>query len=136
VNDKALNAQAWPRSVLISHPGYERLLDGQVVTPQTENPGFGGAFFAGEGGVTVAGCPALDQTPLTIRLRVKARNADAFNIFVAHEPKSSPLHWEFYSFKGTGHLAFYLPGNAPGTVLSRTCVTDGRWHDVAAVVNI
>jgi hypothetical protein len=134
VNDKALNAQAWPRPVLLSHPGYERLLDVQGVSPQTENPGFGGAFFAGEGGVTVAGCPALDQTPLTIRLRVKARNANAFNVFVAHEPKSSPIHWEFYSFKGTGYLAFYLPGNVPGTVLSRTCVTDGRWHDVAAVV--
>jgi hypothetical protein len=134
VTASALNAQPWPRSVLLSHPGYERLLDGQAESPQTDNPGFGGSFFAGQGGAVVAGCPALDQAPLTIRLRVKARHAAQFNIFVAHEPKSSPLHWEFYSFKGSGHLAFYMPGNKPDTILSRTCVTDGLWHDVAAVV--
>jgi len=134
VNDPALNARAWPRSVLINHPGYEQLQDGQAESPQTDNPGFGGAFYAADGGAELAGCPALDQAPLTIRLRVKARNADAFNIFVAHEPKSALNHWEFYSFRGSGYLAFYMPGNAPDTILSRTCVTDGRWHDVAAVV--
>ena len=134
VNNPALNAQAWPRSVLINHPGYERLLDGLAESPQTDNPGFGGAFSAADGGAEMAGCPALDQAPLTIRLRVKARNADAFNIFVAHGPKLALNHWEFYSFRGSGYLAFYMPGNAPDTILSRTCVTDGRWHDVAAVV--
>ena len=128
-------AQAWPRSVLISHPGYERMLAGETVPPQTDNPGFGGAFFAGDGGIVVPGCPALDQAPLTIRLRVKARDAEQFNIFVAHEPKSSPIHWELYSFKGSGHLAFYMPGNSPDTIRSAVCVTDGQWHDVSAAIS-
>ena len=135
VGEKKLNDQTWPLTVLINHPGYERLLAGKAPEEtETENIGFGGAFFAEKGGMTVTGCPALAQVPLTVRLRVKVRSANAFNIFVAHEPKSSPSHWEFYSYKGDGTLSFYMPGNAPAEIRSKACVTDARWHDVAAVV--
>ncbi len=134
VRDPGLNAQTWPRSVLVNHPGYERLLDGQPKSRVTDNPGFGGAFDAADGGATIPGCSELSRMPFAIRLRVKLRNADSFNIFVAHAPKASPDHWELYSFKGSGCLAFYLPGNKPAPVLSRACVTDGKWHDVAAVL--
>ncbi len=132
---KAAAGPAWPRSVLISHAGYERLLAGQAAGPQTENTGFGEAFHAKESEVTVAGCPALGQAPLTVRLRVKSEASGQFNIFVAHEPKASPSHWEFYTYSGDGTLAFYMPGNRPAEIRSQARVTDGRWHDVAAVVN-
>lgn len=133
VNAPHLNAMPWPRPTLINHPGYERLLDG-VTIPQTENPGFGGAFYALNTPLTLAGCPELDAYPLTIRLRVKSQRADRFNIFVAHEPKKSPAHWELYSYAGDGTLAFYMPGNTPDTLRTKACVTDGNWHDVAAVL--
>lgn len=127
-------AKAWPQTVLVSHPAYERLLAGQSDVPQTENPGFGGAFAAKDSRITVAGCAALDQFPLTVRLRVKSSAPERFNIFVAHEPKQSPAHWELYSFMGDGTLAFYMPGNRPETIRSQGHVADGQWHDVAAVL--
>lgn len=134
VHAPELNSRAWPSSVLINHPGYERLLAGTAPETQTENPGFGGAFAAQEGGAVTAGCAALDQPPLTIRLRVKVADARQYHIFVAYEPKSSASHWELYSHTGDGALAFYMPGNQPADIRSKVCVTDGRWHDVAAVV--
>ena len=127
-------AKAWPQTVLLSHPAYERLLAGKPEVPQTENPGFGGAFAAKDSRITVTGCAALDQFPLTVRLRVKSAAPERFNIFVAHEPKQSPAHWELYSFMGDGTLAFYMPGNRPESIRSRARVTDGQWHDVAAVL--
>ncbi len=127
-------AKAWPQTVLVSHPAYERLLAGQSDMPQTENAGFGGAFAAKDSRITVAGCAALDHFPLTVRLRVKSAAPERFNIFVAHEPKHSPAHWELYSFMGDGTLAFYMPGNRPESIRSKACVTDGQWHDVAAVL--
>lgn len=133
VDNPALNACEWPRSVIISDPEYEQGLGGK----QKELPSdavFGASYVVREGGIVVAGCPELSQAPLTVRLRVKVRNADRFNIFVAHEPKSSPIHWEFYSYAKTGYLAFYMPGNQPAEVVSKTCVADGQWHDVAAVL--
>lgn len=132
---RAASGPTWPASVLISHAGYERLLAGQAVEPQTDNPGFGGAFYAKESEVSVAGCSALGQAPLTVRLRVKSEASGRFNIFVAHEPKASPSHWELYAYSGDGTLAFYMPGNRPAEIRSQARVTDGRWHDVAAVVN-
>ncbi len=127
-------APAWPQSVRVAHAGYERLLAGEAGLPQTENPGFAGAFCARESRVTVAGCPALDSAPLTVRLRVKCASAKQFNIFVAHEPKKSASHWELYSFLGDGTLSLYMPGNKPDVIRSKACVTDGAWHDVAAVL--
>jgi hypothetical protein len=129
-----LNAKPWPDSVLISHPGYERVLAGQADLAQTDNPGFGGAYDAKDSRWVVTGCPELAQRPLTVRLRVKSESAKGFNIFVAFEPKSSPAHWELYSFAGDGTLSLYLPGNRPDEIRSSACVTDGDWHDVAAIM--
>lgn len=134
VRSPELNARAWPKDVLINHPGYERLLAGSSGEQQTENPGFGGAFAAQQSGLTVAGCSALSLAPLTVRLRIKVPHAEQYHIFVAYEPKASPAHWELYSHKGDGSLAFYMPGNRPADIRSNARVTDGRWHDVAAVV--
>jgi hypothetical protein len=131
-----LNERVWPQSTLIHYPGYERLLNGDIAhLPSTENPGFGGALAASEHKITVTGRPALDALPLTVRLRVKCGSAEHFNIFVAHEPKTSPAHWELYSYIKDGTLAFYMPGNQPAVIRSQVCVTDGRWHDVAVVLN-
>ncbi|MDX9975254.1 MAG: LamG-like jellyroll fold domain-containing protein [FCB group bacterium] len=125
---------AWPARVLINHAGYEQWLAGQAAEPQTQNPGFGGAFFAKGSAVAVAGCPALGQVPLTVRVRVKSEASGWFNILVAHEPKASPGHWELYTYRGDGTLAFHMPGNRPSEIRTPTRVTDGQWHDVAAVL--
>jgi hypothetical protein len=133
INNPELNAREWPRSVLINNPMYEQGVGGMSENLPND-PVFGMACFVGASGFIVDGCPVLARAPLTVRMRVKIRSAAQFNIFIAFEPKSSPLHWEFYSFKGSGFLAFYMPGNSPATILSKTCVTDNQWHDVAAVL--
>ncbi len=133
VDNSKLNAKEWPRSVLISDPKYERGLSAGSDTLSAD-PVFGSSYFAGTTGFLVAGCPELALAPLTVRLRVKVPNADRFNIFTAFEPKASSLHWELYAFQGDGTLSFYMPGNKPDTIRSKACITDGQWHDVAAVV--
>ncbi len=129
-----LNQTPWPFGVLVNHPAYERFLADDAEKPTTANPGFGGAFFARNSHVVVHGSQALLLRPLTVRLRVKSSAKVSFNIFASFEPKSSAAHWELYSFAGDGTLAFYMPGNQPETIRTSVCVTDDRWHDVAAVM--
>ena len=107
----------WPRSVLISDSHFEEGLSSALeCTPQ--DPAFGSAHYFGAMGFVVPGAAALGHTPLTLRARTKIRTADRFNIVAAFEPKTSPAHWELYSFQGDGTLAFYMPGNVPDTIRS------------------
>ncbi len=69
--------------------------------------------------------------PLTIECHARLKNANSFNILVAHGFKSAPNHWELYTESGTGHLAAYIPGNEPALIKSDTVVTDGHWHTMA-----
>ena len=132
VNNPRLNAFEWPRSVLISDAQFENGVD---VPELPLDPVFGESYFAGGRGYVVEGCRELAMEPLTVRLRVKLRSADQFNIFVAYEPKSSADHWELYSFRGDGALSLFMPGNKPNTIRSKTSITDNMWHDVAAVIS-
>lgn len=134
VEAERLNQAPWPREVLVNHPAYEQLLSGKTERSATDNPGFGGAFFARESCAVLRGSPDALRRPLTVRVRVKSASRAPFNIFVAFEPKASPAHWELYSYAGDGTLAFYMPGNQPQEVRSSACVMDGQWHDVAAVM--
>ena len=79
------------------------------------------------------GLPACQRTPLTVECWAKLHGKQGFNILVASEPKSSPTHWEIYSYAGSGFFSAYLPGNQPAEIISKTDITDGKWHYVAMV---
>lgn len=79
-----------------------------------------------------AGTFELRSPPITIEARVRAGSGQDFQIIAASEAKSSPTHWELYTYADSGHLSFYAPGLDPSEIRSRTSIADGNWHDVAA----
>lgn len=77
----------------------------------------------------------FDLRPLSAELWVKLDSIDSFNIFLAHEKKSSPQHWEFYTFAKSGKPALYLPGNPAGeTILAKTALKTGQWYHLGFVL--
>ena len=87
-------------------------------------------------GAVVDGHPWFRQPDFPIEIMVRARldRPDSWNILVASEAKSSPTHWELYTFAGTGDLSFYAPGMTPDTIRSGVNLCDGQWHTVGAVL--
>ena len=71
--------------------------------------------------------------PLTIECWARLDGRD-WNILVAHEPKSSSTHWEFYTYRKSGELALYMPGYQPSEIRSGVDVVDGQWRYLAAVI--
>jgi Concanavalin A-like lectin/glucanases superfamily len=88
-------------------------------------------------GAVADGQPWFRQSDLPIEINVRARldRPDSWNILVASEAKSSPTHWELYTFAGTGDLSFYAPGMTPDTIRSGVNLCDGQWHSVGAVLD-
>jgi len=75
-----------------------------------------------------------NQRPLTVEVYAKLTDSAHFNILVANEAKSSPTHWELFTFPQNGFLAGYLPGYSPDHIRSSTRVTDGRWHRFSMIL--
>ncbi|MEX2214505.1 MAG: ThuA domain-containing protein [Phycisphaeraceae bacterium] len=74
------------------------------------------------------------REPITIECWAKLDSKSGFNILVASEPKSSPSHWELYSYAGSGVLSLYMPGRG-GEYKSNVNICDGKWHHIAAVLD-
>ena len=91
---------------------------------------FGQALDARATGVSVAAKPEQASVPITVECWTKLESKAAFNILVASEPKSSPTHWELYSYAGGGNFSVYLPG-CGGEYRSDVVIADGQWHHVA-----
>lgn len=104
--------------------------------PQSPNgvpslsPEFGKALA---GSIALPGKDAYRTLPLTVELRAKLNSANAFNILVACDPKSSSTHWELYSYAKTGFFSVYLPGRG-GEFRSKTNIRDGQWHELCAII--
>lgn len=81
----------------------------------------------------VEGDQRYRNRPLTIECWAKLHGRN-WNILVAQEPKSSPTHWEFYTYNQTGGLSLYMPGYNPAEIKSSVDVVDRQWHYLAAVV--
>ena len=96
---------------------------------------FGNALAPSRTGVLAAARPEYDGRPLTIECWAKVNSKSGFNILVANERKSSPTHWELYSYVGTGFLSLYMPSNKPAEIKSARDVADGTWHYLAAVLD-
>jgi len=95
---------------------------------------FGTALDARTAVAKAPGLPAYSTWPLTAECRVKLRGKESYNVILANEPKSSPTHWEIFTFPQTGYVAAYLPGCQPDHARSTTAVVDDRWHYVALVL--
>ncbi|MDR0870430.1 MAG: hypothetical protein LBN39_06515 [Planctomycetaceae bacterium] len=76
------------------------------------------------------GSPKLNAQPLKLEIQVVLNDANSYNILAAHEPKSSPRHWELFTMPGTGFLAVYLPGNNPDHLRTEVSITDKKCHTV------
>jgi len=95
---------------------------------------FGKALNARKTPVFIQGSERFRSPPLTVECWVKLFSKKGFNVFVASDPKSSPRHWELYSYAGNGHLSVYVPGSTPAEIQSNVDVCDGQWHYVAAQI--
>ena len=70
--------------------------------------------------------PGPDTTAPEVRFASRSQ----FNIIVASEAKSSPTHWELFTYAGTGELSLFIPGASPAELRSGQDVCDGQWHTV------
>lgn len=79
---------------------------------------------------------AFNERPLTVELWARINSSDEFQIFVANEEKSSPRHWELYTFAKTGALSLYVPGNRKNqTITSERNLSDGKVHYLGLVMD-
>lgn len=119
-----------PRSWKKSAPSAAATPTTSARTLASLSPAFGQALV---GGSVVEGKREFSELPVTIEVRARLEHARGFNILVASQPKKSPLHWELYSYSGSGFFAVYQPGRG-GEVKSDVNICDGQWHALAAVL--
>ena len=86
-----------------------------------------------KGGIVFPGKAEYQQLPITVECLAKLDGAGGFNILLACHPKSSPQHWELYTYAGSGVLSLYMPGRG-GEYKSTETVCDGQWHRISAVI--
>ncbi|MCA9177549.1 MAG: hypothetical protein KDB14_23850 [Planctomycetales bacterium] len=118
-------------------------LDGlKWLRAELKSPGSGGAKPvvsvkrpAGEFGHSqvVPSPPSIRELPLTAECVASLARKDNYNILVASETKTSPLHWEIFSMRGSGHFTAYFPGLTPDHVRSSVDICDGKPHRLAMV---
>ena len=89
-------------------------------------PEFGKAL---RGGQVHSATEDFFRWPFTVELRCRIAGKKQFNILAAGGPKSSPRHWEIYSYAGSGKFSVYLPGRG-GEYVSPADLADGQWHDL------
>jgi type 1 glutamine amidotransferase/mono/diheme cytochrome c family protein len=77
-------------------------------------------------GMSSFSTPKVEQ--LHARVWVRLESAKGYNILLAYQPKSSPIHWEVFTEPGTGQLTLYSPKMIPDHVRAENRITDGRWH--------
>lgn len=99
---------------------------GPAVVPGKSGP----ALDARVQGLVLDGKPWFRKPPLRVAARVRLGSKAQFNIIAASEAKSSPTHWELYTYAGTGELSLYLPGATPTELRSGKDICDGQWHSV------
>ena len=100
-------------------------------------PELGMAFAPKRVSFTVPSDPLLTARPFTVELIARVDSRDGFNIFLANEEKSSPRHWELYTFAGSGRLSLYVPGNrAEQTIVSDFDLVDGKPHRIGLIMDV
>ena len=101
-----------------------------TVSVPSFSPELGRAFAPNGNGLMLPGLPKLNAKPLKIELLVCISDTSRYNILAAHEPKSSPGHWEIFTMPGSGFLSVYVPGNQPDHLKTNHRVADGKPHSI------
>ena len=124
-------AVAWVarRKVLPLSPEQEKLTLSKLPPVALADGKFGKALDAAKGGMLLTTKAADADPPLTVECWAKLDSKEGFNILVASEEKSSPTHWELYSYAGSGMCSVYLPGRG-GEYKTGVDICDGKWHHV------
>ena len=91
----------------------------------------GFAFAPNSTGLMFPGSALFNEQPLRVELTAMIDDPKPYSILVAHEPKSSPRHWELFAVAGSGRLALYLPGNQPDHLVTELNTADGVWRRIA-----
>lgn len=106
----------------------------KLLTQPSVNKAFRDSHSLKSRPILTEGNAALNEWPITVSFWAKVESAAQFNIFLAHEPKSSPRHWELYTYAGSGEFSLYLPGNTPTEVRGGPNLADGNWHYLCATL--
>jgi len=93
---------------------------------------FGKGLDARTGGLFLPVTDAMRSTPVSVACWTKLESKAGFNILLASEEKSSPTHWELYSYAGSGVFSVYMPGRG-GEHKTAVDIADGEWHHVGMV---
>ncbi len=119
-----------------AHIGSDRPFP-EIPAPSPLVPGqFGSqAMDVSDGGVTVGSKDELRESPITVELWAKLSNANAVNVLVASDPKSSRDHWELNSRRFDGDFGAVLSGKGQ-EIRSHTPICDNQWHYLAMVLDL
>ncbi|QDV50409.1 ThuA domain-containing protein [Gimesia fumaroli] len=94
---------------------------------------WGKALNTNTGTVLIASKPESQPLPLSADCWVKLNQKNGFNVFLASEEKSSPAHWEMYSYARSGYFSVYLPGQG-GEYKTKIDICDQKWHYVGMIL--
>ncbi len=101
------------------------------------NSNFGTAIAPKHNSFVINSDELLNTRPFTVELWARVDSRDMFQILLANEEKSSPRHWELYTFAGTGRLSLYVPGNTSEQTISSDCdLVDGKAHYVGLTMDV
>ena len=100
-------------------------------------PEFGSAIAPRHNSFVFASDELFNTRPFTVELWARVDSRENFQIFLANEEKSSPRHWELYSFSGSGKLSLYVPGNkSEQTIQADYDLVDGKVHYIGLVMDV
>jgi quinoprotein glucose dehydrogenase len=94
---------------------------------------FGKALDARAGGAFAPARAAYHTPPITVEMWARLFSKTGFNILAACEAKSSPTHWELFSFAGSGKFTAYMPGMEPDHIRTDIDICDAHWHYLSMV---
>ena len=94
---------------------------------------WGKALNTNAGTVLISSKPKPQPLPLSADCWVKLNQKNSFNVFLASEEKSSPAHWEMYSYARSGYFSVYLPGQG-GEYKTKVDICDQKWHHVGMIL--
>lgn len=93
----------------------------------------GNALNTRTGSVLIPFQSTHSYRPLSVDCWVKLDQKDGFNIILASQKKSSPAHWEMYSYAKSGYFSVYLPGQG-GEYKTKIDICDQKWHYVGMIL--
>ncbi len=100
-------------------------------------PEFGTAIAPKRRSFVFSSDELLNSRPFSVDFWARVDSKEQFQIFLANEDKSSPRHWELYTFAGTGRLSLYVPGNkSPNTISSDVDLADGQVHYIGLNMDV